>query len=49
MQSLRETLNAGKELSMLNGLLINGKGPYRYNTKAGVKAVFGKRDRGGLD
>ncbi|KAJ9706827.1 hypothetical protein PVL29_002012 [Vitis rotundifolia] len=29
---LRKTLNGGKELGMPNGVLINGKGPYRYNT-----------------
>lgn len=28
---LRDTLDAGKELGMPNGVLINGKGPYRYN------------------
>lgn len=32
MQDLRKTLNGGKELGMPNGVLINGKGPYRYNT-----------------
>lgn len=29
---LRRTLNGGKELGMPDGVLINGKGPYRYNT-----------------
>lgn len=31
MQALRKTLDAGKELGMPDGVLINGKGPYRYN------------------
>ncbi|XP_047327618.1 monocopper oxidase-like protein SKU5 [Impatiens glandulifera] len=30
--ALRRTLNGGKELGMPDGVLINGKGPYRYNT-----------------
>ncbi|GFZ06977.1 cupredoxin superfamily protein [Actinidia rufa] len=30
--ALRRALNAGKDLGMPNGVLINGKGPYRYNT-----------------
>ncbi|XP_043717309.1 monocopper oxidase-like protein SKU5 [Telopea speciosissima] len=29
---LRNTLDAGKSLGMPDGVLINGKGPYRYNT-----------------
>ncbi|XP_051115340.1 monocopper oxidase-like protein SKU5 [Andrographis paniculata] len=29
--ALRRTLNGGKELGMPDGVLINGKGPYRYN------------------
>ncbi|EYU30502.1 hypothetical protein MIMGU_mgv1a003271mg [Erythranthe guttata] len=29
--ALRKTLNAGKELGMPDGVLVNGKGPYRYN------------------
>lgn len=29
---LRKTLDNGKELGMPDGVLINGKGPYRYNT-----------------
>ncbi|KAK9276925.1 hypothetical protein L1049_006463 [Liquidambar formosana] len=29
---LRKTLNGGKDLGMPDGVLINGKGPYRYNT-----------------
>ncbi|KAL8112357.1 monocopper oxidase-like protein SKU5 [Apium graveolens] len=29
--ALRRTLNGGKDLGMPNGVLINGKGPYRYN------------------
>ncbi|XP_010259022.1 PREDICTED: monocopper oxidase-like protein SKU5 [Nelumbo nucifera] len=29
---LRKALNAGKDLGMPDGVLINGKGPYRYNT-----------------
>ncbi|KAG6431487.1 hypothetical protein SASPL_109566 [Salvia splendens] len=29
--ALRKTLNAGKDLGMPDGVLINGKGPYRYN------------------
>ncbi|XP_042506634.1 monocopper oxidase-like protein SKU5 [Macadamia integrifolia] len=29
---LRKTLDAGKSLGMPDGVLINGKGPYRYNT-----------------
>ncbi|KAL6986069.1 Monocopper oxidase-like protein sku5 [Sarracenia purpurea var. burkii] len=30
--ALRTSLNAGKDLGMPHGVLINGKGPYRYNT-----------------
>ncbi|RVW99398.1 Monocopper oxidase-like protein SKU5 [Vitis vinifera] len=30
--ALRQTLDAGKDLGMPDGVLINGKGPYRYNT-----------------
>ncbi|XAR54976.1 L-ascorbate oxidase [Bertholletia excelsa] len=30
--ALRKALNAGKGLGMPDGVLINGKGPYRYNT-----------------
>ncbi|XP_047307470.1 monocopper oxidase-like protein SKU5 [Impatiens glandulifera] len=30
--ALRKTLNGGKDLGMPDGVLINGKGPYRYNT-----------------
>ncbi|KAJ8764196.1 hypothetical protein K2173_005376 [Erythroxylum novogranatense] len=29
---LRKTLDAGKDLGMPDGVLINGKGPYQYNT-----------------
>lgn len=29
--ALRKTLDAGKNLGMPDGVLINGKGPYRYN------------------
>ncbi|XP_015866121.1 monocopper oxidase-like protein SKU5 [Ziziphus jujuba] len=29
--ALRKTLDAGKDLGMPDGVLINGKGPYRYN------------------
>lgn len=29
--ALRRTLNSGKDLGMPDGVLINGKGPYRYN------------------
>ncbi|XVF08447.1 hypothetical protein REPUB_Repub07fG0004600 [Reevesia pubescens] len=29
---LRTTLDSGEELGMPDGVLINGKGPYRYNT-----------------
>lgn len=29
---MREALDNGKELGMPDGVLINGKGPYRYNT-----------------
>jgi hypothetical protein len=28
---LRKALDAGKDLGMPDGVLINGKGPYRYN------------------
>jgi hypothetical protein len=28
---LRKDLEAGKDLGMPDGVLINGKGPYRYN------------------
>lgn len=31
-QDLRKDLNDGKSLGMPDGVLINGKGPYRYNT-----------------
>lgn len=31
MQALRKALDAGKDLGMPDGVLINGKGPYRYN------------------
>ena len=30
-QDLRKTLNGGKSLGMPDGVLINGKGPYKYN------------------
>ncbi|TXG51099.1 hypothetical protein EZV62_023623 [Acer yangbiense] len=30
--ALRKTLDAGKDLGMPDGVLINGKGPYQYNT-----------------
>ncbi|CAL5418055.1 unnamed protein product [Camellia sinensis] len=30
--ALRRELNGGKNLGMPDGVLINGKGPYRYNT-----------------
>lgn len=29
--ALRRTLNSGKDLGMPDGVIINGKGPYRYN------------------
>ena len=29
---MRKTLDAGKDLGMPDGVLINGKGPYQYNT-----------------
>ena len=31
MQALRKALDDGKDLGMPDGVLINGKGPYRYN------------------
>lgn len=31
VQALRKTLDAGNDLGMPDGVLINGKGPYRYN------------------
>ena len=31
MQALRKSLDDGKDLGMPHGVLINGKGPYRYN------------------
>ena len=31
LQDLRQSLNEGKSLGMPDGVLINGKGPYRYN------------------
>lgn len=31
-QALRKELDNGKQLGMPDGVLINGKGPYRYNT-----------------
>lgn len=30
-QALRTALDAGKDLGMPDGVLINGKGPYQYN------------------
>lgn len=30
-QALRTVLDSGKDLGMPDGVLINGKGPYRYN------------------
>lgn len=30
-QDLRAALDAGKDLGMPDGVLFNGKGPYRYN------------------
>ncbi|KAH7863709.1 hypothetical protein Vadar_020996 [Vaccinium darrowii] len=30
--ALRKTLNAGKDLGMPDGVLMNGKGPYQYNS-----------------
>ncbi|KAK3038459.1 hypothetical protein RJ639_029757 [Escallonia herrerae] len=30
--ALRRTLNGGKDLGMPDGVLVNGKGPYQYNT-----------------
>ena len=32
MKALRKALDAGKDLGMPDGVLINGKGPYQYNT-----------------
>lgn len=32
IQALRADLDAGKELGIPDGVLINGKGPYQYNT-----------------
>lgn len=29
---MRTALDSGKDLDMPDGVLINGKGPYRYNT-----------------
>jgi hypothetical protein len=31
LQDLRKMLDSGKDLGMPDGVLINGKGPYRYN------------------
>jgi hypothetical protein len=31
LQDLRKMLDQGKDLGMPDGVLINGKGPYRYN------------------
>ena len=31
LQDLRKMLDKGKDLGMPDGVLINGKGPYRYN------------------
>lgn len=31
VQDLRKALDQGKELGVPDGVLINGKGPYRYN------------------
>lgn len=31
LQALRKDLDAGKELGIPDGVLINGKGPYRYS------------------
>jgi len=30
-KALRKALDAGKDLGMPDGVLINGKGPYQYN------------------
>lgn len=32
MQDQRKLLDNGKELGVPDGVLINGKGPYRYNS-----------------
>ena len=32
VQALRTTLDGGRDLGMPDGVLINGKGPYQYNT-----------------
>lgn len=32
MKALRASLDAGKELGTPDGVLINGKGPFRYNS-----------------
>lgn len=29
---MRKALDAGKDLGMPDGVVINGKGPYQYNT-----------------
>lgn len=31
-QALKSALDAGEDLGMPDGVLINGKGPFRYNT-----------------
>lgn len=31
-QALRRILDSGKELGMPDGVLINGKGPFKYNS-----------------
>lgn len=31
-KALRKALDDGKDLGMPDGVLINGKGPYQYNT-----------------
>lgn len=31
-QALKSALDAGKDLGIPDGVLINGKGPFRYNT-----------------
>lgn len=32
IKELRASLDAGKELGMPDGVLINGKGPFQYNS-----------------
>ena len=48
VKSLRASLDAGKDLGMPNGVLINGKGPFKYNSSVpdGINHTTLNVDRG---